>query len=76
MRGSASAAPSAIEVTGEPAGAATATARLPDWSAGPVNAFTLWKPEQVKVTSGADHIGAFRNSEKSNRKWCKDAAAT
>jgi putative chitinase len=26
------------------------------WSAGPVNAFTLWKPENVKVTKGADLI--------------------
>ena len=24
------------------------------WSAGPVNAFTLWKPDAVKVTRGAE----------------------
>ena len=29
------------------------------WSAGPVNAFTLWKPENVKVTKGANNIGTF-----------------
>jgi len=23
------------------------------WSGGPVNAFTLWKPEMVRITSGA-----------------------
>ena len=23
------------------------------WSAGPVNTFTLWKPENVRVTKGA-----------------------
>ena len=25
------------------------------WSAGPVNAFTLWKPDAVKITRGADN---------------------
>ena len=25
------------------------------WSAGPVNAFTLWQPQSMKVTSGAEH---------------------
>jgi hypothetical protein len=27
------------------------------WSAGPVNAFSLWAPDGVKVTQGADLIG-------------------
>ncbi|HEU4617651.1 MAG TPA: GFA family protein [Gammaproteobacteria bacterium] len=40
------------------------------WSAGPVNAFTLWKPENVKVTKGADLIGSFQKSDNSERKWC------
>src|SRR5882762_4219185 len=26
------------------------------WSAGPVNAFSLWPPEAVKVTKGANNI--------------------
>ena len=26
------------------------------WSAGPVNAFTLWKPDTMKITRGADKI--------------------
>jgi hypothetical protein len=41
------------------------------WSAGPVNAFSLWKPDAVRVTRGAEHIGAFAKTEKSARKWCK-----
>jgi len=40
------------------------------WSAGPVNAFTLWKPESVKVTKGIEHIGGFAKTETSDRKYC------
>ena len=40
------------------------------WSAGPVNAFTLWKPENVKVTKGAQLIGRIKKSENSERQWC------
>src|SRR5205809_4818234 len=41
------------------------------WSAGPVNAFTLWKPSAVKVTKGEPQVGAFSKTERSLRKWCK-----
>jgi hypothetical protein len=41
------------------------------WSAAPVNAFSLWKPDAVKVTRGAEHIGGFSKTPKSDRKWCK-----
>lgn len=41
------------------------------WSAGPVNAFTLWKPEAVRVTRGADKIAGFGKTSNSQRKWCK-----
>ncbi len=40
------------------------------WSAGPVNAFTLWKPEAIKVTQGEDQIRTYNKTEKSSRKWC------
>ena len=40
------------------------------WSAGPVNAFTLWKPENVKVTKGRDVLGSFKKSANSERRWC------
>jgi hypothetical protein len=41
------------------------------WSAGPLNAFTLWKPEAVKITRGADNIGTYNKTSNSSRKWCK-----
>lgn len=41
------------------------------WSAGPINAFTLWKPDAVKVTKGANNIGTYNKTENSYRKWCK-----
>lgn len=41
------------------------------WAAGPVNAFTLWPPEAVRVTKGADKVGSYQKTEKSIRKWCK-----
>src|SRR3954465_4902079 len=41
------------------------------WSAAPVNAFTLWKPDDVKVTKGADHLTSFSRSAKSERKSCR-----
>jgi hypothetical protein len=41
------------------------------WSAGPVNAFTLWKPEAVQITRGADNIGSYNRTPNSSRKWCK-----
>jgi len=40
------------------------------WSAGPVNAFTLWKPDGLKVTQGADNIRTYNKTERSARKWC------
>ena len=40
------------------------------WSAGPVNAFTLWKPDQLKVTQGADKIRTHNKTARSLRKWC------
>jgi hypothetical protein len=41
------------------------------WSAGPVNAFTLWKPGAVRVTRGAENIGAYNKTPRSLRKYCK-----
>ncbi|MBT3205602.1 MAG: GFA family protein [Gammaproteobacteria bacterium] len=48
------------------------------WSASQVNAFTLWKPENITITSGKDKIesysgnpGSEHDSEVSHRKWCK-----
>jgi hypothetical protein len=60
-----------IEVSGEAAGAGFChCGSCRSWSAGPVNAFTLWKPDAVKITKGADKIGEFHKSSNSHRKWC------
>lgn len=40
------------------------------WSASPVNAFTLFKSANVKVTKGAEHIGHFKKTERSDRQFC------
>ena len=42
------------------------------WSAGPVNAFTLWKPEALQSHARAPiSIGTYSKTPRSNRKWCK-----
>lgn len=41
------------------------------WSAGPVNAFTLWPPGAVQITRGADNLGTYHKTPQSHRKWCK-----
>ena len=41
------------------------------WSAGPVNAFTLWDPAALKITRGADNIGGYNKTPGSHRQWCK-----
>ena len=59
-------------VTGEPAGMGYCHCEsCRSWAAAPVNAFTLWKPESVKITSGAGDVGTFNKTAKSYRKWCK-----
>lgn len=40
------------------------------WSASPVNAFTLWKRGEVKVTKGEELLGNFALSDASQRKFC------
>ena len=61
-----------IAVTGEPAGMGYChCTSCRTWSAGPVNAFVLWKVDAVKVTKGGDQIGTFSKTPNSLRKWCK-----
>jgi hypothetical protein len=40
------------------------------WSAAPVNAFSLWRPEAVRITSGAEHIATFSKTPFSQRQYC------
>ena len=60
-----------VEATGEPEAMGYCHCRsCRSWSASPVNAFTLWKPNAVRVTSGAEHIGMFQKTAASERKYC------
>jgi hypothetical protein len=60
-----------IEVTGKPEAMGYChCASCRSWSAGPVNAFTLWKPDAVRVTKGAQFIGRFQKTPLSDRQFC------
>ena len=60
-----------IKVNGDPLGTGYChCGSCRSWSAGPVNAFTLWKKSAVTVTKGAEKIGTFNKTERSYRKWC------
>lgn len=62
-----------LEVTGEPVAMGYCHCdSCRHWSAGPVNAFTLWKPEALRITAGAERIGTYNKTDKSYRKWCRD----
>jgi hypothetical protein len=59
-------------VTGEPAGMGYCHCEsCRRWSASPVNAFTLWNPDNVQITRGGEQIGAYNKTPSSTRKWCK-----
>jgi hypothetical protein len=61
-----------FEVTGEPVAMGYCHCEsCRHWSAGPVNAFTLWPPGALKITQGADNIGSYNKTPQSSRKWCK-----
>ena len=61
-----------IQVTGEPEAMGYChCASCRSWSAGPVNAFSLWKPESVRVVEGAEHVATFSKTAFSERQYCK-----
>ena len=48
------------------------------WSAGPVSAFTLWKPDNMEITQGMDKIASYNKNPLTDnedivsiRQWCK-----
>jgi len=61
-----------IEVSGEPEGMGYChCSSCRSWSGGPVNAFSLWKPESVRVVEGAEHVAMFSKTAFSERQYCK-----
>jgi len=60
-----------VEVTGAPEAMGYChCSSCRSWSAGPVNAFTLWKPGHVKVTKGSQFLGRFKKTDNSDRQFC------
>jgi len=60
-----------LEATGAPEAMGYCHCRsCRSWSGGPVNAFTLWRPDAVKVTAGADQLATYQQSELSQRQYC------
>ena len=63
-----------LEVTGAPEAMGYCHCRsCRSWSGGPVNAFSLWKPEAVRVTSGAENDRRpSRRPRSASAKYCKN----
>ncbi|TLU72522.1 GFA family protein [Lichenicoccus roseus] len=60
-----------LEVSGTPEGMGYCHCRsCQSWSGGPVNAFTLWSPDAVRVTSGSEHVGTFQKTDFTQRQYC------
>jgi hypothetical protein len=60
-----------VEVAGDPEGMGYCHCRsCRSWSGGPVNDFTLWKPDNVKVTQGADNVATYQKTPISQRQYC------
>jgi len=61
-----------VEVSGTPEAMGYCHCRsCRSWSGGPVNAFTLWKPEAVRITKGAEDLATFQKSPLSQRQFCR-----
>ena len=41
------------------------------WSAGPINAFSLWSKSAVRITKGENLLGSYAKTPASVRRWCK-----
>ena len=60
-----------IEVSGAPQGMGYCHCNsCRSWSGGPVNAFTLWTPGDVKIVDGEKFVGRFMKTENSDRMFC------
>ncbi len=60
-----------IEVSGDPAAMGYCHCEsCRHWSAGPINAFSLWPPDNVKITAGTENVETYAKTDNSHRKWC------
>jgi hypothetical protein len=61
-----------LQVSGEPEAMGYCHCRsCRSWSGELVNAFTLWKPDAVRITAGAEHVGMYKKTPASERQYCK-----
>jgi hypothetical protein len=61
-----------VEVSGEPEAMGYCHCQsCRSWSAAPVTAFSLWKPDAVRITEGAEHVAMFQKTKFSQRQYCK-----
>lgn len=61
-----------IEVSGAPEGMGYCHCRsCRSWSGGPVNAFTLWAPQNVRVTAGERELATYTKTPLSERQYCR-----
>jgi hypothetical protein len=60
-----------IEIAGSPEAMGYCHCRsCRSWSGGPVNAYSPWKPEAVRIIDGAEHVAMFQKSKMSQRQYC------
>lgn len=60
-----------VEVRGEPDVMGYChCASCRSWSGGPVNAFTIWQPDAVRITSGGEHVATYNKTPVSERTYC------
>jgi hypothetical protein len=60
-----------LEVDGEPEAMGYCHCRsCRSWSGGPVNAFSLWRPEAVRITGGEANVATYTQTPLSERKYC------
>jgi hypothetical protein len=61
-----------FELTGSPVAMGYCHCRsCRSWSAAPVNAFTLWKPEALGIIAGNELIATFQRTALSQRRYCQ-----
>jgi hypothetical protein len=61
----------AVEVEGAPEGMGYChCGACRAYSGAPVNAFTLWKTDNVRITRGEEVLGRFKSSEMTERRFC------
>ena len=60
-----------LEVTGSPEAMGYChCSSCRSWSAAPVTAFTLWKPEAVRITAGKEQVATYSKTKFSQRQYC------